>query len=323
MNSELNPFEAPAEKAPIDTVTPSGVPIELANPVTQPAKARLWTVLVTMLVATGAYVVASVVSVVLMTMLYIFSNDSTQMPDIEVLMSEFATYPGALWVLVAPGQFTILAVTLVATFLSPEKFTKRLTLQTPKWPIWVTIAASFAAPLVSLIWSIPLSMVVQSSQHLEFMVTLFKNAGQGIGIVSLFLCVSILPAISEEWLFRGYIQSRLLKRWHPALAIGVSSLLFAGFHMDPVHVVAVIPLGLWLGVITYYSGSIYPAMLAHAYNNAISIIATVYLGSETLNSSFASIENIVILGIGLPGLIVTMFWLATRGRAETQTTIAA
>jgi membrane protease YdiL (CAAX protease family) len=285
--------------------TPSKPTIIVETPKRKP---RLWTLLVTMLLATGAYVAASVASVIVMVIIYSASN-STEMPDIDKLMGEFATHPAALWILVMPGQLAILAVTLAATLMSPIKFSQRLALNKPHWPMWVTLAASAAAPLVSLAWSIPLSFVVTSSEHLEFLVTLFRSSGQGVGIIGLFLCVSLLPAISEEWLFRGYIQSRLMQRWHPVWAILLSSLLFAGFHLDPVHVVAVIPLGLWLGIMTYYSGSLIPAMIAHAYNNALSIIATVYFGSDTLNTSFASTENLIVLASGIPGLLLTLAWI--------------
>jgi uncharacterized protein len=318
MNLESNPDQT--QPQPMESPEPiSAVPaLAVAN-----TKPRLWTVFVTLITATALYLSASVVSVILMIILQSVSNDPSELPDIEVMIAEFSQHPAALWVLVMPGQLAILIVTVVATLLSPEKFTQRLSLRTPRWPIWVTLAATFAAPLVSLIWSIPLSFVVTSSEHLESMVALFRASGQGFGIISLFLCVSILPAIAEEWLFRGYIQSRLLKRWHPAWAILLSSLLFAGFHMDPVHVVAVIPLGLWLGLITYYSGSLIPAMIAHAYNNALSIIATVYLGTDTLNTSILSVENVVVLASGIPGILLTLAWVASRNQAESQSTLAA
>lgn len=302
MTLEPNVFQPQPDSA---VPTPSKPTIIVETPQRKP---RLWTLVVTMLLATGAYVAASVASVIVMVIIYSASN-STEMPDIDKLMGEFATHPAALWILVMPGQLAILAVTLAATLMSPIKFSQRLALNKPHWPMWVTLAASAAAPLVSLAWSIPLSFVVTSSEHLEFLVTLFRSSGQGVGIVGLFLCVSLLPAISEEWLFRGYIQSRLMQRWHPAWAILLSSLLFAGFHLDPVHVVAVIPLGLWLGIMTYYSGSLIPAMIAHAYNNALSIIATVYFGSDTLNTSFASTENLIVLASGIPGLLLTLAWI--------------
>lgn len=325
MTSDPNPFQPQPETfhsnsaEVVDPVFPAAN-LSAIDTAPQP---RLWTVFLTLITATGLYLAASVFSVVVMVMLQTVSASGSETPDIETMLDQFAEHPAALWVLVFPGQLTILIVTLVATFLSPEKFTQRLSLQRPRWPVWVTIAATVAAPLVSLLWSIPLSFVVTNSEHLESMMKLFQASGQGLGIIALFFCVSLTPAVAEEWLFRGYIQTRLLKRWHPAAAIIVSSLLFAGFHMDPVHVVAVIPLGLWLGIMTYYSGSIIPAMIAHAYNNALSIIATVYLGTEALNTSILSVENLLVLGTGIPGILLTLGWVASRNKATATTTASA
>ena len=324
MTSEPNPFQpAPESFAPTppEVVTPPSAAHSLLN--NAAAQPRLWTVFLTLVTATVLYLGASVLSVLVLVMIQTASNTGSGVPDIQTMIDDFAEHPAALWVLVFPGQLTILLVTLLATFLSPETFTQRLSLQTPRWPVWVTIAATVAAPLVSLLWSIPLSFVVTNSEHLESMMKLFQASGQGFGIIALFSCVSLMPAVAEEWLFRGYIQTRLLKRWHPAAAIIVSSLLFAGFHMDPVHVVAVIPLGLWLGVMTYYSGSIIPAMIAHAYNNALSIIATVYLGTEALNTSILSVENLVVLGTGIPGVLLTLGWMISRSKATTPTAFSA
>jgi uncharacterized protein len=328
----MNPFETPQDSPnvsqltnPTVTVAPPAIStdntlaVDPTSNVPCPQKHRLWTLLVTFLTATVIYLVTSVLSVVLMTVIYMTSSNSSSLPEVEELLTAFSSHPAALWVLVMPGQLAILVVTVCATLFSPEKFTQRLAIHRPSWPLWITVAAVFASPFISFLWVIPLSAFVQNSEHLESMANLFRNAGQGIGIIGLFLCVAVLPALSEEWLFRGYIQSRLLKRWHPFWAIAVSSLLFAGFHMDPVHVIAVLPLGLWLGTITYYSGSIIPAMLAHAYNNALSIVATVYLGSEAMNSEYTSPENVIVLATGAPGLLIALGYVAWQRRSVAAT----
>ncbi|MBI1899834.1 MAG: CPBP family intramembrane metalloprotease, partial [Planctomycetia bacterium] len=88
----------------------------------------------------------------------------------------------------------------------------------------------------------------------------------------LVLLVGIVPGIVEEFMFRGYLQSRLLKRWHPAAAIGLSAILFSVAHLDWMHVLGVLPLGVWLGVIAWRSGSIWPAVLGHAANNTFAVL---------------------------------------------------
>jgi membrane protease YdiL (CAAX protease family) len=79
--------------------------------------------------------------------------------------------------------------------------------------------------------------------------------------------IAIVPGVVEELLFRGYVQGRLLERWSPWVAITVTSLLFAIVHVQPHHVVAVFPIGLWLGVVAWKSGSVIPSILCHAFIN--------------------------------------------------------
>jgi len=314
MTIEPNPIELLPLPEP---VTDQNVTLPTAS--TPQPKPRLWTVLVTLIVTVVFFVAASVGSVALMVIIYMLNKGTGSEPDLRLMLSEFSDYPGGALLILLPGQLAILTVTVIATLLSPEKFTQRLALTTPKWPIAITLAAVLAAPMVSLLWSIPLSSFVSTSEHLEIMSDIFKKAGEGWGIITLFLCVAIAPAIAEEWLFRGYIQSRLLKRWHPLWAILLSSLLFASFHADPVHIIAIVPLGIWLGMMTYASGSIIPAMLAHAYNNALSIFGVVYLQADTLDSSLFSTLNLVILSTGSVGLLGVLGWMSLRRKQEPET----
>lgn len=312
---------------PMDSL-PSPAPVAEPNETlpmatTAAPKPRLWTVIITLIVAAAFFLAASVGSVALMTIIYIVKNGSDAQTDLKLMMSEFINYPGGILIILLPGQLALLTVTIIATLLSSEKFTHRLALITPKWPTAVTLAAVVAAPMVSLLWTIPLSSFVSSSEHLKMLNDIFKRAGEGFGIITLFLCVAIVPAIAEEWLFRGYIQSRLLKRWHPLWAILVSSLLFASFHADPVHIIAVIPLGIWLGMIAYASGSIIPAMIAHAYNNTLSIFGAIYFQADALDTALFSTLNIVVFSTGTVGLLGVIGWMISRQNKDAQTIAAS
>ena len=83
------------------------------------------------------------------------------------------------------------------------------------------------------------------------------------------LVLSLLPTVVEEIVFRGYIQRRLLQRWSPAVAISISTLLFAILHADSLqHIIAVVPLGLVTGLLAYRTKSIKAGMIVHAIHNA-------------------------------------------------------
>jgi membrane protease YdiL (CAAX protease family) len=85
------------------------------------------------------------------------------------------------------------------------------------------------------------------------------------------LVVAALPAICEELLCRGVLARALQPALGRALAVIVSALLFAALHLSLVRLVPTFVLGAALGAITLAARSVWPAMLAHFVNNAITI----------------------------------------------------
>jgi membrane protease YdiL (CAAX protease family) len=76
------------------------------------------------------------------------------------------------------------------------------------------------------------------------------------------------PAIAEELFFRGYMQRRLLQHWSPPAAILTTAVLFTVAHgITPALLVKVFPVALWLGLIAWKSGSIWPGCCCHAWIN--------------------------------------------------------
>ena len=105
------------------------------------------------------------------------------------------------------------------------------------------------------------------SQTLEPLNKMMSELRNG-PLVAAVLIIGFLPAICEELLCRGYIQTRLRQRWGIWPAILITSILFAILHMDLVQGILVLFLGLYLGYVTEKSGSIRPSMICHAANTA-------------------------------------------------------
>lgn len=82
------------------------------------------------------------------------------------------------------------------------------------------------------------------------------------------LFLAVVPAVCEELLCRGVLARALAVRIGPTRAVLVSAALFALLHMSPYRLVPTFLLGLSLGAITLASGSVIPAMVLHALNNA-------------------------------------------------------
>ena len=85
------------------------------------------------------------------------------------------------------------------------------------------------------------------------------------------LSLAAVPAVCEEILFRGYIQSGLRHQGRRGAAILASGALFCAFHLNPWGAVGIFVLGVFLAWVREVTGSLWPGIAAHAVNNAASI----------------------------------------------------
>ncbi|MCU0384295.1 MAG: CPBP family intramembrane metalloprotease, partial [Cyclobacteriaceae bacterium] len=95
-------------------------------------------------------------------------------------------------------------------------------------------------------------------------------------VVALFV-IAVLPALAEEFVFRGIVQKHLIglsKNAH--VGIWLSAILFSAFHMQFFGFVPRMLLGVFFGYIFYWSGNLWFAIFAHFCNNAIALTA-IYL----------------------------------------------
>ena len=126
-----------------------------------------------------------------------------------------------------------------------------------------------------------------------------------------FLTAVVAAPILEELLFRGIILDGMLKRYSPAKAILLSSMLFGLVHINPVQVVNAFFLGLLLGWMYWKTGSLRPSMLMHAANNGLAFVFLLLFPNVNESIFSALGGNIVIYGgiVLASGVIV---WLGAR-----------
>jgi membrane protease YdiL (CAAX protease family) len=82
----------------------------------------------------------------------------------------------------------------------------------------------------------------------------------------------IFGPIIEELMFRGTILHGFLGRYRHINAIILSSLLFAIIHLNPWQLISAFIIGCFLGWILVRTRSLYPCIIAHAFNNFIPCI---------------------------------------------------
>ena len=94
-----------------------------------------------------------------------------------------------------------------------------------------------------------------------------------LGFILLFIAVVIIAPLGEELLFRGFLQHFLETYWKDITkAVLVTSLFFAFIHMNSYWFIQIYLLGIFLGYLSWKSGSIIPSLILHSINNGAAIL---------------------------------------------------
>ncbi|MEO1528248.1 MAG: type II CAAX endopeptidase family protein [Planctomycetota bacterium] len=278
---------------------------------------RWWSPFVVAAISLITFIVGSGLMLVLAFYVVHGQVDRRMLASSEAMMAVSSSRLG-LVLLVAAPQMALVLPSLIAALLSPERIGRRLSLVRGHWPYWVWAAAAVVTPLVGWISSIAVGAFMEESENLQMMSEIFRTHGETGFLIPLALLIGATPALCEELLFRGYIQTRLNTSFGVIAAILISSSLFAVFHMDPVHIVAVFPLGLYLGLISWRSGSLFPAMLGHFVNNTVSVVSVVLspeADSDSISPAMSQFLTVVLV-LGATGLVSLIYaWKAYPMRA--------
>lgn len=113
---------------------------------------------------------------------------------------------------------------------------------------------------------------MQASQYQMFEQFLRQDGVVWFGLFH----IAMVPAFCEEVLFRGYILKAFEKSWGIITAILVSGLIFGLYHVQLTNLLPLATLGILFAVVTWLSGSIWPAIVAHFVNNgSMVLLATI------------------------------------------------
>jgi len=96
-------------------------------------------------------------------------------------------------------------------------------------------------------------------------------------LVNLIL-IAAIPAMAEEFFFRGVIQRLLIKSLPkmPWLAVFITAVCFSAIHFQWMDFIPRVLLGFLLGAIYYLSGNLWLSILGHFLNNGLQV-TMVYL----------------------------------------------
>lgn len=131
----------------------------------------------------------------------------------------------------------------------------------------------------------------------------------GLDHVLMFSGIAIFPALGEELLFRGGMQKQMHKKGgDPHWAIFITALVFSLLHMDLMAFFYRFLLGVLLGYAYFWSGSIWPSIVIHFCNNALTYFALfLFDASEVESGMLDNTGNFVQLLMGAFSMALLLY----------------
>jgi membrane protease YdiL (CAAX protease family) len=126
------------------------------------------------------------------------------------------------------------------------------------------------------------------------------------------ISIGIIPAFTEEMLFRGIILNGFKNNYSEKKAILVSALLFGFWHLNPWQFGSAFILGLLTAFICLRTGSILLCIYIHLFNNVLAVIVVRIMTINGLSSVYSK-EIFQLVWLDIIGMIITIFgiiWLA-------------
>jgi hypothetical protein len=202
--------------------------------------------------------------------------------------------PRVLLTVGAASQATLLLAALCGAILSPVPIIRRLRLN----PSTLSFVGYLIVPIggfaISVLFSQIVSLLhIETGGNLKMFAEAFRKLSP-IEVAMAVLIVGIMPAFAEEFLFRGYMQTRLVQRWGRWVGIAITALLFGIMHMDPLQSPFALGFGFYIGYVVEKSGSVRPGMACHAFNNSLQVILGRYVASSAGEQQAAPAQSAVM-----------------------------
>ncbi|RFZ92610.1 CPBP family intramembrane metalloprotease [Mucilaginibacter conchicola] len=259
---------------------------------TSPARQFLYFVVI----FAGVFVVFNVLGILAVGLIYGFGlimdiarlnfSDPHSIPALYLLQIVTTTIP----IFVAPVVFAAWVMRKSEEYLRVKQ----------SFPPMLLVVAFFimmvSSPLIEILSNINQQMVLpqwlkgienwmkQSEESAKKVTAAILNMHNTWDCVKNVFLVGLLTAIAEEFLFRGGMQSVLIK-WtkNQHAAIWITAAIFSAFHMEFYGFLPRLLLGAMFGYFVVYSGSIWPAVWGHFLNNSTAVIATYLFQTKRIN----------------------------------------
>ena len=134
-----------------------------------------------------------------------------------------------------------------------------------------------------------------------------------VEMILVVITISIIPAICEEVMFRGYIQRSFEFKFKAHSAALLTAVFFALYHFNPYGLIPLAIIGYYLGFATYSSQSLFIPMVLHFLNNFFAVVLYFIIGDDELFKTNVtdpeSLHTNIIYFIILSLLFITTIFL--------------
>lgn len=124
------------------------------------------------------------------------------------------------------------------------------------------------------------------------------------------LLVAFMPAVCEELVFRGIIYNGLRQKFSARVSIIISAVLFTLIHLSIYKTFFQFILGIILGLLIYYTGTIFYGMIFHFFNNFfIILISYIFKGKPVFEFTVWGVKEVLLTILFLAiGVVITFLF---------------
>ena len=236
------------------------------------------------------------------------------------------------------GQFAIFLVpTVFFAFLDGRNIGKYLKINARpelRTIVFSVLAIIAVIPIINFIADLNQQMVLpaflkdvetwmrESEDAATKMETIFLNTSTISGLLINILMMALIPAIGEEFLFRGVLQ-KLFHQWSKNIHVAVilSAFIFSAIHMQFYGFVPRFFLGIFLGYSFVWSGTLWVPIAIHFINNFIAVLFS-YLSAQgvvgnfedTIGTGDSALPAVIISTVLSTGFIYLIYHFAKKNK---------
>lgn len=249
---------------------------------------------------------------------------------VTILLSFYVTPSLASWPLVAVVAVVELGLITLPTYLvalvGKWQWRETFSWRPAKWQAFVgaALAGLGLIPITSTlfvlqnkVWAAPGDYFRMNTEPLA------RGVEHHAWIVV--IAVGVLAGFCEEFLYRGPIQRALLRKMRPRGAVLICAVLFSAAHLDAHGFPIRFLLGVVLGYVVIWTGSIFPAMVLHGVFDATQVAYLAYQvhaeGMDAAINHASTPEAIggstmILVAVGAV-LLVVGYWLIRKALVQT------